>query len=153
MSKTATFRDRERELADAVLAGTTGEYEPAVLAGELAQRLRELGDADTTYGLELLERRALELINAAERARAPRHDGQQMLFDDEAILQLGDGRSVRLGQLEDVAQLDRAHAVRTRQHAGQMVSQAAWVTSYVEWRRAMIDTGLPLREAIARDEA
>jgi hypothetical protein len=137
----------ERELAEAALARPTGEYDPAMIAHSLALDLREIDDEN--YALELLERRALELINDVERSRAPRNDGQQVLFDEDAILQLGDGRSVRLGHIDDPTQLDRAHVVRTRQHAGQVVSYAAWTTSYIEWRGAMIETGLPLRDAIA----
>jgi hypothetical protein len=139
---------RERELALAVIDAQHGEYAPANVSHELAVVLRDLADDEPTYGLELFERRALELINAIERSLAPRHDGQLVIYEANAILQLGDGNSVKLGDLADPRQLDRAHAVRSRQHAGQVVAYAAWAASYIEWRQAMVDTGLPLREAI-----
>jgi hypothetical protein len=146
------YRADERELAERVLAPLAGEYDPSIAAAELAVMLQELAETDSTYGLELFGRRALALINEVERSLAPRHDGQQMLFDEAAILQLGDGRSVRLGHVDDPAQLDRAHAIRTRQHAGQVVAYAAWTTSYIDWREQMVSSGLPLRDALDRGE-
>lgn len=145
---TTTRNVTERELTDETLDSREGEYDSAVAAHDLALKLRDLGADDSNYGLELYERRAMELINDAERRRAPQHNGQEMLFDEDAILRLGDGRSVRLGQVDDPTQLDRAHAVRTRQFAGQVTSHAAWTESYLKWREAMVATGRPLIEAV-----
>jgi len=139
----------EYELANRLIDEKNDEYDRANLDDRLAGELR--ARSEPGYDDALYLERAIAINDAVERNRAPRHDGQRVLFDVDAVLALGDGRSVRLGAIRDRSQLDRAHATRTRQYHGQTVAYAAWTESYIAWGDAMDSTGLPLAQAIADD--